>query len=219
MRKNRLFVLLPIIVVLMSILATGCDNTYLSKYEKQISDYRYIAMRYEGEQFSMDVIGGVREFNYAADGVSDDEKVEYTVFTLTPKADLGDELKLKVTLNDASYELVMSPHPFKDSYSTEINTLPSETEMSGFEVSINDNSVSVTPCEPLAIDGELAMETALEKLGYGSKKLEGEFYLRLTENTISENGGWYWYFALLSSEKRESVLMDAQTGEVRAIGS
>lgn len=44
-----------------------------------------------------------------------------------------------------------------------------------------------------------------------------EVYLRLTENTVTGEGT-YWYAAFVDGSARASVLLDAVTGEVRAVG-
>lgn len=198
---------------------TACDNSVIGKYYHKISDYRNVLMTAETDDFILEMISGVRENPFLSDGVCSADKKEYTVFTLTPKSSLvsGDTATLICTLDGAEHTLTLARHPFLSSYSVEVEVSPAEEEKTELNVSVNDVSVTLAPCLS-SVDGEYALTSALERLGDKIKLWNDyEIHLRLSENTITLEGGWYWYVAFIHDGETTSVLLSAETGEITAV--
>lgn len=199
----------------------GCGGGNLEKYGDKLSDYRHAALRVTDDRFVLDVISGRRETPYVLDGASSGDKADYTVFTLKPRGDYAADLAsvpLSVTVGGGEYELQLSPHPFKDSYSTEIAVALGGDECAALALSLNGEQLTASACAPDAVDGEYALTVALDAAAESLKGLrEYEIYLRLTENTISAAGGWYWFASFAASDANVSVLMSATDGSVAAI--
>lgn len=200
---------------------TACGGNDLDKYRDRLSDYRYAALRLTDDRFTLDVISGVREAPYVLDGTSAAEKTEYTVFTLKPRGDYAaglDAVPLSVTVNGTAYELKLAAHPFKGSYSTEVAAALGSGECAELKMTLNGEEMTAAACAPDAIDGEYAFTIALDAAGDSLKgRKDYEIYLRLTENTITAAGGWYWFASFAGAEESVSVLINAVTGEVAAL--
>lgn len=222
MKKHiALFVTVALsLTTLTAIFLTACTASSVEKYYDKISDYRYVLLRLTDERFTLDVIGGVRETPYALDGTCAEGKTEYTVFTLRPTGDYAggkETVPLSVTVGDTAYDLMLARHPFKNSYSSEIAAaLPADTL--SLAVSLGGETFEVPVCLSERIDGETALTVALDAVAERKKSWDDfEIYLRLSENTVTAAGGWYWYVAFLHGEDFDSVLINAVSGEIAAI--
>lgn len=219
--KKRIAILITVLCsvgVLSVIFIASCNTSSIKKNYGHISDYRYVALRLENEKYTLDVISGVHETPYEMDGKCTENKTEYTVFTFRPASDFdANGITLQVNINGTQYDLKPAKHPFKDSYSVEINAALEEktTELS---VTVCGENVTATSPVTDGIDGEKALAIALDAIGGVQKDWNDyEIYLRISENTVTAAGGWYWYVAFVHGENTDSVLINAIGGEIAAI--
>lgn len=219
--KKRIAILVTILcsaAVLAAIFLATCSVSNIKKNYEHISDYRYVALRLTNEQYTLDVISGVRETPYELDGKCAENKTEYTVFTIKPASDFdATDVTLSVTIGETEYELKPAKHPFKESYSVEIAAALEEGTVE-LPVTLCGETVTATAPITEGIDGEKALAVALDAVG-GVQKDWGDYeiYLRLSENTVTAAGGWYWYVAFVHGENTDSVLINAANGEISAI--
>lgn len=217
--KKRIAILITVfcsIAVLAVIFFLFCNTSSIKKNYRNISDYRYVALRYACDGYTLNIISGVRETPYELDGKCADGKTEYTVFTVIPASDFdASNMALHAAVKGTEYDLVLSRHPFKNSYSTEISTALDEDTA---ELTLTVNGENVTAAAPIVeIDGDRALAIAFDSVDTG--KGEYEIYLRISENTVTAAGGWYWYVAFVYADRTDSVLINAENGEVAAIRS
>lgn len=216
MKKYFVVFGLTVICLMTAIVLSACDSTVTGREYKRISDYRYASYRYECSDYVLDIYCGFRETPYSLDGKSAGEKTNYTVFIFRPVTESDDgakEFPLSASIEGEEISVMLTKHPFRDSYSAEI---PVSYAKGTEEITFNFNGTDVTATNaPHAVDGEYALSLALETLGESAEK--GEIYLRLTENTVTAESGWYWYVSFNDGENISSVLISAESGEVKAV--
>ncbi len=217
--KKRIAVLICVccsMAVLTVMFVLSCSTSSIDKNYAHISDYRYAVLRAQTDNFRLDIISGVRETPYERDGKCAEDKTEYTVLTFTPSSDFdGSTLNAHIEVKGTGYDLTPVRHPFKGSYSAEIAAaLPEGTE----EIGLTVCGETVTATSPVkeGISGDKALAIALGEIDAG-KDGEYEIYLRLSENTVTAAGGWYWYVAVVRAEGTRSVLISASSGEIVAV--
>lgn len=215
MKKYFVVFGLTVICLLTAIVLSACDDTVIGREYKRISDYRYASYRYECEDYTLDIFCGVRETPYKLDGKSAADKTPYTVFVVRPSAEFSfdsEELPLIASIDGSEYSVTLTLHPFRTLYSAEVPAAPTEgTE----EFTANVCGAEVTAVNaPHSVDGEYALALALETLG---SDVKGEICLRLTENTVTAESGWYWFVSVNDGENIRSVLISAESGEVKAV--
>ena len=215
MKKKITIIVMAALACAACVAFASCGGTALERAYDRIADYRYALLRGAGQGFTLEAIGGVRETPYAADGDAAPDKTEYTVFTLIPEA-TAESAELTVTLGGEEWTVTLAPHPFRTRLSAEIPVSPKGDEISALTVRVNGEEVGLTTAAEGAIAGDRAFDLATEALGEDATK-RGEVYLRLTENTVTGEGT-YWYAAFVDGSARASVLLDAVTGKVRAVG-
>ena len=156
----------------------------------------------------------MRETPYVLDGKSSPDKTPYTVFILRPAGGAAFDTEtpqVVVSMEGKEYASELTAHPFRDLYSAEIAAVPAKGTG---ELIVNLNGASVTAVNaPHSVDGEYALALALETLG----DAEGEICVRLTENTVTAESGWYWYVSVNDGENVNSVLIGAESGEIKAV--
>lgn len=202
----------------------GCGKTNLEKYSSSISELRENLYAAENAEYKVTAISGMREDPYELDGASKGKR-EFTVITITPaNFDAGANYRYRVVVGDETYEGDFLPHPFAQSLSADIP----KTVTSEFTVAVICGGEQTFEMEN-AVTGELisaekALTIALDKLKneikrFRSKgKLNAEIYVRLIENPIDGNGGYFWYVAFVGAEKDTvAVLLTGDTGAVSAL--
>ena len=206
MKKYFVVFGLTVICLMTAIVLSACDSTVIGREYKRISDYRYASYRYECADYTLDIFCGVRETPYSLDGKSAGNKTKYTVFVVRPVSDVyggAEELPLDAEIDGKEYSVKLTLHPDAPTEGTE-------------ELTANFNGAEVTATNaPHSVDGEYALALAMETLGETVEK--GEIYLRLTENTVTAESGWYWFVSFNDGENVSSVLIDAEGGEVKAV--
>ena len=187
---------------------SACASTEIEKCASRMADYRPVLMTGSADGMHVRLIGGVREDPYSLDGSCSDVKTDYTVITVTG-ADGGEEMPACAVIGGTEHSFTLVRHPFRDGYSAELPVRPAEGDsveltVSGVRAELSSVSASV--------DGEYALTLARELVDD-----DGEIVLRLTENSVAENGDAYWYVSFTSADGFSAVLINAQTGEAGAV--
>ena len=202
----------------------GCKSP-LEKREAELSELRDELMVAKTERMTVTLCSGTRENPFEIDGKSGD-KTDFTVLTAIFSG-LSDnaEMSYRLVANDRTYEGQLSKHPFKNSYSIELDErikgAATATITSGdFSETIDMKSVftgeEISADDALVI-AEKRLKTRIDGMKEG-KTLNAEVYVRYIENPISSAGGYYWYVAFCP-EKYEvyAVLIDPITREITAV--
>ena len=209
MRKHTaIFLILLIIAAIPVVFMTACGKTELERSYARIADYRPVMLEGEGDGMRVTVISGVREDPYAADGKSSREKTDYTVITLTGPGS-SEEIPASFVAGDREVEVMLSPHPFRDGYSAEI-PVRLDDDTCQLDITVNGKILTASSQLP-GVDGEYALTLARETLPD-----DGEIILRLTRNSVTGNGR-YWYVSFRTESSSSSMLIDAESGEVRVV--
>lgn len=203
---------------------TGCSKSELDKYSSKVSELREYLYAGENDDYKVTAISGVREEPYELNGISC-AKRNFTVITVTPKSFAPNKTyKYTATVNGATYQGDLMPHPFAQSLSVDIPTVAS----SGFELTVSCDGDRTLKLENAIkgdnIGAQKAFGIALNKLKAELKKfkvkgkLNAEIYVRIMENPIDGSGGNFWYVSFVSEDRSTvAVLLRAETGEVAAI--
>lgn len=201
----------------------GCSGSNLDKYAESISELREHLFAAESAEYKITAISGIREDPYALDGESKDKR-EFTVLTVTPAHFAADSTyRYRVQIGEQTFEGDLMPHPFARSLSADIPVAAKEA----FSVCVACNGEQTLELAdaPVGdnIGAEKALTIALDKLKnelkrFRSKgKLHAEIYVRLMENPIDGNGGYFWYVAFVGENKDTvAILLKSDTGAVSA---
>ena len=222
--KTTVKALSAVLCVLCCTVLFGCGGSVLEKYTDSISELRDKVFCAESASYKIAAISGHREDPYEMNGVSGAKRA-FTVITVTPTAFAPDKAyRYKAEIGDDVYEGDLLPHPFAQSLSADIPVAAA----ADFTVSVTcdgTETLAVKNTVPGEIIGaEKALSIALEKLRDELKrfrshgKLHAEIYVRLMENPIDGNGGYFWYVAFVGEDKSTvAVLLKSDTGAVSAV--
>ena len=201
----------------------GCASSQLEKNMDNVSELREHLFAAESADYKLTAISGIREEPYELDGVSSSKR-DFTVLTVTPVVFSADKTyRYKTEINGTTYEGDLLPHPFAQSLSADIPA----TATSDFAVTIICGGEQSFELKNLVqgelIGAEKAFDIALDKLKNELKKfrskgkLHAEIYVRLMENPIDGNGGYFWYVSFVGEDKvTVAVLLRGDTGAVAA---
>lgn len=204
-------------------LLCGCASSQLRAYANNISELRDHLFAAESADYAVTAISGRREDPYETDGVSKSKR-DFTVITVTPAHfSPATAYRYRAEIGGTTYEGDLLPHPFAQSLSADVPAAAKEN----FSVCIFADGEQTLELEsaPVGdnIGAEKALTIALEKLKgelkrFRSKgKLHAEIYVRLMENPIDGNGGYFWYVSFVGEEKDTvAILLKSDTGAVSA---
>ncbi len=223
-KGKRLCLFLAIAALLICYGAvSACGGSNLHKYADSISELREHLFAAETADYKITAISGTREDPYVLDGASNGKR-DFTVLTVTPAAFAADKTyRYRAEINGTVYEGDLFPHPFAPSLSVDIPAAATQS----FSVTVSDGAEQDLTLQSVVtgdnIGAEKALTIALDKLKnelkrFRSKgKLHAEIYVRLMENPIDGNGGYFWYVAFVGADKDTvAVLLKSDTGAVSA---
>ncbi len=201
----------------------GCGSSQLEKNMNNVSELRNRLFAAESADYKLTAISGVREEPYSLDGVSSNKR-DFTVLTVTPTVfSAAQSYRYKTEINGTTYEGDLLPHPFAQSLSVDIPA----TATGDFTVTVFGGGEQTfelkNSVQGEIISAEKAFDIALDKLKNELKKfrskgkLHAEIYVRLMENPIDGNGGYFWYVSFVGEDKvTVAVLLRGDTGAVAA---
>ena len=216
MKKNCFFV---IVLVIMSTFAFCSCSEPFGRYGKYVSEYRDNVYVGENENFYAIAVTGYRENPFDIDGVSEQNKVEFLLVTVTP-AEYNPSVaySYSITVDGVEYAGEMNKHPFENTYSFEIAQYVSDEQ-----ITIYVQQQAVTLSSILTeeyISAEKAFDIARSRLSK-SEVIKGgdyEIYVRLIANPINAKGGYFWYVAFVDeSQNTVAVLIDPVSMEIVAV--
>ncbi|MDR0426860.1 MAG: hypothetical protein LBH24_06815 [Clostridiales bacterium] len=203
----------------------GC-RTKTEKYDAVISEIRGLVMTAESDALSVELISGEREEPFSFDGVSA-ARIAFTVVTITPKkkGHTG-EYRYELYIGAEKYEGAFKRHAFRESYSFEAAVKTPNaaaltvTEAQGYV----ENFELVSMRKEGMIGAETALELALIRLknnvsaATAGGKLNAEIYIRFVKNSVTSDGGYYWYVAFMPPDGALfAVMIDPYSKEIVAV--
>lgn len=207
-KHTAVFLLIAASAIAAALCLTACAATELERCASRIADYRPVLLEGESNGITVAVISGVRETPYSLDGALSGEKTDYTVITVRG-AD-GDDIPAKAVFDGTEENFTLKRHPFGDGHSAEL-PVRLDDDITTFTVEVDGKEITAASGD-VGVDGEYALTLARETVTYDG----GEIVLRLTRNSVTGRG-IYWYAAFVSEDHSSSVLIDAASGEVRAV--
>lgn len=218
------------IVIFLSVLLLSASAVFLSAcsapditQNQRLSELRSDILCGSAGDYSVVLVTGIRENPFEIDGVSQADKVYFTVITVTvANYDPLSEYNFTVSIGGQSYTGKLSRHPYNQSYSAEINALTDVPQMlltlsrGATDTEITLNSVKGEDF----ISAQKAFEIAEKELKDAVAALETDYeiFVRLIENPINPGGGYFWYVAFISTNKTTlGVLIDPVTMKIDAV--
>lgn len=219
-RKTLIFLTL----ILATIFLCACSDA-MEKRKENVSELREDVLVYADEKVKVSIFSGTRENPYEVNGQVGKEKTLYTVINVDGSFADSDDVKYTLYLGDKSYDGFLTKHPFKESYSTELPvktlskatlTITSGQNSNTYELKSvkTDKTISASDALQLA---EKRLKKSIKKMEKGDK-LNCEIYVRLIENPISSEGGYYWYVAYVPEKYTVyALLIHSVSGEIVAV--
>ena len=196
---KKIFLFIAVTATVCITLLSACNRFDT----KNVSEFRDQVFEGKTEEYEVTLISGYRENPFVIDGHCD-KKADFTLITVKMLSPLPNaELTCEMIAGDKQFEGKMNKHPFEDTYSFEANV----TEIGLQSVRSED-----------FIDGEKAYNVAYSKLSDSPIIVNGEYevYVRLIENPVNSQGGYYWYVAFVDGKDTAAALIDPVTAEVIA---
>ena len=187
----------------------------------RLSELRSNVFIGESDGYRVVAVTGMRENPFRIDGVSNANKVYFTVITMTPDVFMfGNEYAARVEINGEEFEGNMTQHPFNQTYSIEFAVLADVDALQIHIVGATTfvvNAVSVI--EDNFIDADKAFSIAFDRLGSAieerARTQEYEIFIRLIENPVDASGGFRWYVAFVFEDNTTyAALIDPITMEI-----
>jgi len=221
--KKRIFVVLMVaMVAVTSFMLMACGAPSILQHER-LSELRNNVFVGQSDGYRVVAVTGLREQPFNIDGVSNPNKMNFTVITLSPEVFVfGNEYAFRVEIGGAEFEGTMTAHPFNQTISAEIAVLADQNEL---VIHISGSaSFVVTAASVITdefIDADKAFSIAMDRLGdaINARAAEHsyEIFIRLIENPVDASGGFRWYVAFVFADNTTyAALIDPITMEILA---
>ena len=208
---KKIFLFIAVTAAVCITLLSACNRFDT----KNVSEFRDQVFEGKTEEYEVTLISGYRENPFVIDGHCD-KKADFTLITVKMLSPLPNaELTCEMIAGDKQFEGKMNKHPFEDTYSFEANVRVSEAPV----LKINGTEIGLQSVRGEDfIDGEKAYNVAYSKLSDSPIIVNGEYevYVRLIENPVNSQGGYYWYVAFVDGNYTAAALIDPVTAEVIA---
>jgi hypothetical protein len=215
--------MLIVLIIVLVFPLTACQSA-LNKYSSNISEIRDEVMIGESENFTVTLISGERENPFEVDGKTD-EKIDFTVVTITPKHEDECEFTYRIKIGEEILSGKFTPHPFKKTYSFEVEKRTTGTAFLAigdgeniYEINLTsvktDNTISYSDALDIACH---RLKDSIESVTVDDV-LNCEIFIRYIENPISSEKAYYWYVAFAPEKYTTfATLIDTVTGEIIAV--
>jgi hypothetical protein len=220
--KKRIFLIGFIVVFSLAVFAACMPSGV--KQNPRLSELRDNILVGEAGGYRVVAVTGMRENPFAIDGISQKEKVNFTVITVTPVTYLpGIEYEFEVKIGANEYKGKLVRHPFNNTYSTEIAVATLENSLEFIIKGAPNATVTLTSVKnENYIDADKAYSIAYNKLKSNiedkSKDKEYEIFIRLIENPVNSSGGYYWYVAFIfEDDTTYACLIEPTSMEIVAV--
>jgi hypothetical protein len=217
--KKRIIIVLSIVIT-AAVLFSACSKTIAN--DASLSELRDNIFVGENDTYKVNIVSGIRENPFEIDGVSQKDKVYFTIITVTPKEKNPiAEYSFSTTISDTEYNGKLNKHPFNDTYSIEINTEPKASSID-VSITLGEESSIVTASSVKTEDfitADKAFEIAKKALSQKikDKKADYEIFIRLIENPNNPENGYFWYVAFIYQDGLFGALIDPVSMKIVAI--
>ncbi len=226
MKKRLHLIFLPaaVIILLGAIFALSGCQTAMERYDPVISELRDNIFLAASDSYSVNIITGKREEPFLMDGHAGGTR-EFTVITVSPKSGSA-PYSYAAVINGTEYAGELTPHPFADTYSADIEAFSSDAEIAVTLTSGGNSEklIAKTVKSEHMITADKAIEIAEKRLksrvdGFRvNGMLNCEVYVRLLQNPIDNSGGYFWYVAFIGENQAVyAALIDPVSMEIAAI--
>lgn len=190
-------------------------------YLSYVSDLRKDLFWGENETFGVIVWAGARETPFAEDGIKNETALCLTV-KITQKEETGEQLGIKITYGDKTYENKTKFHPVRSACMCEIpvNVLP-EKELTA-QIIYGEKTQTLTLTSKLA-DNTIKYSEALKKAtddaaAFLKKNTEnGKLKAEITVRLICENNRNYYFIGFVSEQgEKIAYLIDGENATILA---
>ena len=211
-KRFRFFVITAIVaaVLVASIVGvTGCGGgTSMERLGHLISELRENVFAGESDNFSVNIITGLREDPFLMDGNAAIAR-DFTLITLTPKNATEGTYAFEVNIGGTQFKGDFIAHPFAQTFSAEldIRVNVSEIALTVTGNSGNDNIMATSVVTDQMIPADKALEIGENKLRNSIEvfktggALQAEIFIRLIANPIDQSGGYHWYVAFIGQNQ------------------
>ena len=215
MKKIKRFRFFVITAVLAGLLAasivgvTGCGGgTSMERLGHLISELRENVFVGESDNFSVNIITGLREDPFLMDGNAAIAR-DFTLITLTPKNVTDGNYAFEVNIGGTQFKGEFIAHPFAQTFSAELDIRANVSEIA-LTVTGNDGNEPIMATSVVTdpmISVEQALEVAENKLRNSLEVfktggvLQAEIFIRLIANPIDQSGGYHWYVAFIGQNQ------------------
>ncbi|MCL2556257.1 MAG: hypothetical protein FWE03_04505 [Firmicutes bacterium] len=221
MKKRIAIVLMTVILTAMAFVFIACVPSIWQN--ERLSELRSNVFVGEADGYRVVAVTGIRENPFKIDGISNPNKINFTVITLTPEVfTFGNEYAFKVQINGTEFEGTMTAHPFNQTISAEIAVLADVNELTVQITGASSFSVTLTSViTDEFIDADKAFSIAYDRLSSAiserAASQQYEIFIRLIENPVDASGGFRWYVAFVFEDGTTyAALIDPISMEILA---
>jgi len=215
-----------VMIIISCFCLYGCDKTY-NLTKNNLAEIRYNIFTGSSENISVTFMSGQREKDYVINGYNSD-LIDFGVVTITlnnPELD-SSNATFALTINTLRYEDALEKNPFDGTLVADIGVVV-DNEVNTITIKvIIDKLVEEITLTNLTSDWKVnsldALRIACKSLSEELKPLIsneflGEVYIKIIEDTIANNGNYFWYVNFISRNGiQHSVIIDPITSDILA---
>ena len=220
--KKFLFICLLFCTIFIS----GCDQNY--KYIKNnLAEVRHNIFVGESDNFKVTFMSGKREKDYSINGYNTD-LIDFGVITITIKDPSLNTTNsnIAITINTLRYEEELEKNPFDGTLVADIKVLiDNSVDTISVKICIDKLNEDITLnniCSNWKVNHLDALKIAYTQLSkdlqpHISTQFLGEIYIKIIEDTLSNNGNYLWYVNFVTRTGNQySVIIDPISKEILA---
>jgi len=222
MRKLLIFIFLIISCFGLS----GCNKIY-NLASKNIAEIRHNVFEGESDNFKITFMSGKREKDYVINGYNT-PLIEFGVVTITLKTEIKDisQSHFALTIDTLRYEEILEQNPFDGTLVADIGVsinqqLPSMI-IKLFVGEISEEITLNNMCVNWKVDSDKALKIACKNLKselspLSNNDFQGEVYIKIIEDTISNENTHLWYVNFVSRNGiHHSIIIHPMTSKILA---
>ena len=222
--KKKFFIFL-LVICSLGLTACGTKDLNISDYLIEERENLYVA---QDDLYCVNFSSGMRESNYAFDGVKND-MVEFGIVTIS-RLDCStmttDDYTYTVKINDKTYTGNLQASEVENSYSADIQAIAPQDATVSVQITFTGysfNKEMVNASSQFNIDKSAALNIANKSLKQDVKQLlvdknnKIEAVMKIVKDSSSTENCYYWYVGVVSTNGNiVGVLVDAATGAIIA---
>lgn len=203
-------------------LLVGCGKGNIkSDVVNNMADIRYNLFVGQAENISANLMCGMRENPYQADGIAK-KTVQFGVITVTLKNRPTESVHYSLVAGKQSFAGVLEENPYNHTFMVDIEKIIDGEEGVYLTVEGVASNMQLMPIsKDWAVQYDKALElgiSALEediKSMYHKRKFKAECFLKIILDQNAINNPYYWCFGVTGEDgKKAVVIFDVESGEI-----